>query len=182
MQKILLLSWVMLLAGCQSMGVGSAGGSNPLLIPVGSSITLNQPLNFEIGYSRTHVQFGKSVKPDELRKRYPYCRFYRYEHPDEMQSERSMQPDTFQVTRSYRAMDMPLSGSNGGFGMMPGFNSDGGPPDDNTHNSILKIQSAQQPEIVELRCAVWTEPSINNYLTIAEIQEVLGEVVSIDMP
>ncbi len=180
MLKFLVASLALILAGCQSMGSGSSTNAKPLLVPVGSSITVNQPLLFDIGYSRSFIQFGKPVRVTELRKRYPYCRFYRYEHPDEMQSERSLQPDSFEVTRSYRAMDLPLTG---GSGFIFGSDAAGnGPPDDNTHNSILKIQSDNQPEIVELRCAVLTEPSISNYLTIDEIQQVLGEVVSISMP
>ncbi len=180
MLKIFIPGLALLLAGCQSTGLFKSDDSQPLLVPVGSSITLHQPLVFEIGYSRSFIQFGKPVRVAELRKRYPYCRFYRYEHPDEMQQERTLRPDTFRVSRSYRAMDLPLTG---GSGIIFGADAEGfGPPDDNTHNSILKLQSESQPEIVELRCAVLTEPSIGNYLTIAEIQQILGDTVSIAMP
>ena len=182
MPRILIVSLTLLLAGCQSIGVGTQSGTKSARIPVGSVITLHQPLSFEIGYSRSYIQFGKPIKPMELRKRYPYCRFYRYEHPDEMQAERTMQPDTFRVTRSYRAMDLPLSGGSGGGLMLgPEFKRQG-PRDDNTLNNIFKIESRSQPEIVELRCAVLTEPTLRNYLTLEDIQQALGELVSINLP
>jgi len=176
--KIVALIFPLFLLGCQSLGTGSNAPSK-FRIPVGSSITLNEPLKFQIGYSRSFIQFGKPIRPSELRKRYPYCQFYRYEHPDELQAVRSLQPDTFRVTRSYRAMDYLQSGS--GQNPFATDNSSSGPPDDNVLGNIMKIQSVQQPEIVELKCAVLTEPALSNYLTVTEIREALGETVTISM-
>ncbi len=178
MLKIIALVLTFWLTGCQSLSL-TPKESSELRVPVGSSITLNEPLAFEIGYSRSFIQFGKPIRANELRKYYPYCQFYRYEHPDELQSERTMKPDTFRVTRSYRAMDFLSSGS-GGILFDP-TNRSGGPPDDNILGNIMKLKSIQQPEIVELKCAVLTEPSLSNYLTVAEIKEVLGTLVTISM-
>ncbi len=178
MLKIITLGSLLFLLGCQSLGINSKPPSQ-IRIPVGSTITLNQPLKFQIGYSRSFIQFGKPVQSKELRERYPYCQFYRYEHPDDLETERSLQPDTFTVTRSYRAMDYLQSGS--GLNPFTSQGEAGGPPDDNVLGNIMKINSAQQPEIVELKCAVLTEPTLQNYLTTAEIEEVLGSTVTISV-
>lgn len=176
MLKTVTVSFSLFLIACQSLDSDSKS-SRELNIAAGSSITLNQPLKFQVGYSRSFIQFGKPIRPADLRDRYPYCQFYRYEHPDELLYERSLQPDTFRVTKSYRAMDYLQSGST--LKLFASDLSSGGPPDDNVLANIIKIKSTKQPEIVELKCATLTEPSLSHFLTVTEIQKILGDVATI---
>jgi hypothetical protein len=182
MNRLLLISLpiIVFLSACQTLDYPDSFDSPGSKIPVGSQIELLQPLTFQRGYSRSFIQFGIPITFNQLEERLPYCQFYRYEPPEDLQTVRRIEPDVFTVTRSYQGQDfakwkspvlaqvMPL----------PGFMNDAG-PSDMTLSSILKLESKKQPEIVELKCAVFAEPFKRNYVSVNEIRNTLGNVASI---
>ena len=45
----------------------------------------------------------------------------------------------------------------------------------------MRLESPAQPEIIELRCSIFTIPYLNNYLTLDEIINTLGEVATLQI-
>jgi hypothetical protein len=185
MQKIsflFCLSLVALLSGCQTYNISVDTDSPSHTLPVGSIIELNQPINVYPRYSRSFIQFGKSVKSNELNRRYPWCQFRLHEPPEALETERSIQADTFLVTQSRKRAEMVASRPQLLASSILWFNMlDDGPSDQDLSN-IMKIQSKKQQQVIEFKCSIFTEPQIYNYLSINEMQQALGNVVTIRLP
>ena len=45
----------------------------------------------------------------------------------------------------------------------------------------MELESATQPEIVQLRCAIFTDPFPRNFLTLDEITKTLGTVATLQI-
>ena len=43
----------------------------------------------------------------------------------------------------------------------------------------MQLESSAQPEIIQLRCSIFSIPYLNNYLTLDEIINTLGEVATL---
>jgi hypothetical protein len=177
---LLLLS---LLTGCQSVQ-GPVDRDDPNHTPpVGSVIELTRPISVYPDYSRSFIQYGKAVSAQQLNRRYPWCQFRLYEPPAALQSERTIQPDKFAVTQSYTsyASAAVLSNPIAASVVIPGMLGNDGPPDLD-FSTIMKIVSAQQPQVVEFKCSIFSEPQVHEFLSINEMQQALGDVVKIHLP
>ena len=179
--RILWIAGLLMLAGCQSLTLDyyQTPGQLP---PAGSSIELHQTLEFQVGYSRSFIQFGKAINFEQLRVRYPHCLFYRYEPPEALQTLREVQPDRFVITDAWVSTDLAaglpvFSGSM--IKTLGGFDGDG--PSSQTLTTTMRLESPAQPEIIELRCSIFTIPYLNNYLTLDEIINTLGEVATLQI-
>ncbi len=185
MQKIsflFCLSLAALLSGCQTYNTSIDRDSPSYTLPVGSIIELNQPINVYPGYSRSFIQFGKSLKSNELNRRYPWCQFRLYEPPEALETERSIQADTFLVTQSNRRFEMVASRTQLLASSKLWLNMLDDDPSDQNLSSIMKIKSEKQPQVVEFKCSIFTEPQLYNYLSINEMQQALGDVITIRLP
>ncbi len=172
---------IALLTGCQSFQ-GPLDKNNPTyLVPPGSMLELNQPLAVYPGYSRSFIQGGQSVKFNEVNQRYPWCQFRLYEPPEALETKRQIQPDRFLVIRSYRvpepsaAVPRLLASSL----LISNILRDDRP--DLDLSSIMQISSKQQPQVIEFKCSIFADPVTDDYVTINEMQQALGDVVTLQL-
>ena len=177
---LLLLS--IILSGCQTTQGPIARDSPTQSPPPGSVIELHQSIPVYPGYSRSFIQFGKSVKANEMNRRYPWCQFRLYEPPQALQTERSIEADSFLVTQSNRRFEMVASTPQMLASSTLWFNMLDDDPSDQDLSSVMQIQSAKQPQVVEFKCSIFSEPQILNYVTINEMQQALGDLVTIQLP
>jgi hypothetical protein len=185
MQKITFVFWLSLaavLSACQTYNTKVDKDSPSHTPPVGSIIELNQPISVYPGYSRSFIQFGKPVKSREVSQRYPWCQFRLYEPPAALEAERRIQPDKFLVTQSNRRFEIVATRPQLLASSILWLNILDDAPSDQNLSSIMKLQSKRQPQVVEFKCSVLTEPQIYNHVTINEMQQALGEVVTIHIP
>jgi hypothetical protein len=43
----------------------------------------------------------------------------------------------------------------------------------------MKLQSEKQPQLVELKCAVYADPVLSNFVSVNEIQKTLGDIATL---
>jgi hypothetical protein len=175
--KLIGLLPFIVLTGCQSLNAPTQ------IPPTGSIIELTQPISVYPGYSRSFIQSGKAVKSAELNRRYPWCQFRLYEPPAALETERSIQPDRFVVTNSYKmyesvaAIPTQITSTM----LFPNIMENDGPSAQDL-STIMKIESSAQPQVVEFKCSIFTDPVANKFLTINEMRSALGNVVKIHLP
>ncbi|MBC8212002.1 MAG: hypothetical protein H8E21_13150 [Gammaproteobacteria bacterium] len=171
---------LLVLSACQPLIYGDPFDAPTLKVPLGSLLQLHQALNFEPGYSRSFIQSGKALTYQQLEAYQPFCQFLRYEPPQALETLRTMQADTFRVTRSRQEEEVEgLSG----FGVMISLGSIGLGDSRGLQklSAVLKIKSESQPEIVELRCSVYDQPYQWNYLSVNQIKAILGSLVTLKL-
>ena len=175
-----LLSLV-LITGCQSM-TGPIDRNNPTHVPPpGTLVELHRAVPVYPGYSRSFFQSGKPAKFSEINQRYPWCQFRLYEPPEALNSERSIQPDRFLVTEAYRIPELAVAAPRllaSSFLSLSIFDDD---RSDLNLSSVMKITSSKQPQVVEFKCSIFADPVINDYVTINEMQQAIGDTVTLHL-
>ena len=169
---------VMILSSCRSTSYTDPFDRPGSIVPVGSVLRLNQTLNFQPGYSRSFIQFGKAVTFGQIDERDPYCQFERYEPPVALTSLRSVQPDEFIVIASSNWEEFVRAGSDISLMVSIGWKAMFD-RDDLNLSLKMKLQSARQPEIVALKCTVYAQPDYWNYLSVNQVKATLGAIVTL---
>ena len=182
MQRIIyIFSVCLLLIACSTLSEEQFLNSPFHVPPVGSRVQLHQRLNVEPGYSRAFIQGGESRMPDELKIRDPYCQFYRFEPPEALQTRRYIEMDEFLIIRAYQSEDIAVLKPQrlARLSTAAMFIMDDDSPSSMTLSTVMKLKSGNQPEIIELKCAIFTDPFVENFLSIKEIQTTLGKVATL---
>ena len=163
---------LVLLTACQTVNRTDPNDSAASVIPAGSSIILNQPLTFDIGFSRSYIQHGKALHFKDVRTRYPYCYFYRYEPRKALQAVRTVPLGQFKVIHSYQTMEVASTSFMQKASMDDGYA-------EVYLSSIMELESPSQPEINKLICSVFGEQNQWNYVSVNQIKKTLGGVAEI---
>ncbi len=169
-----------LLAGCQTSAFTYENpNDNPRRVPpVGSVVILNQPLQFRVGSSRSYVQYGVA-QTGGVNNREPYCMFYLYEPSEALKQERTIQPDQFTVIKSFRAAEFasvkPVVQA---AVILPSANG----PSARTLTTTLRLKSELQPQVHDLKCSVFGEANLYDFVSINQIIETLGDVATLQLP
>ncbi len=172
---------LLLLSGCQTMSYEDFYDDPTSVPPVGTIVRLNQPLTFQRGSSRSYIQDGEAKPFKSVHSLEPSCMFYLFEPYEAMGSVRTIEPDNFIVTHSAQWIDIA--------GMQPSvyaFSSiaignmfyDG--VSAQNLSTTMKLQSDRQPQVVELKCTVFDDPFYSNFVSVNQIVETLGDVVTLD--
>ena len=185
MQAARLLAYFLfiVLAGCQTPYENAH--DNPRSKPaVGTVLDLHQHILFSRGWSRSYVQHGKAYTFRSINLYEPWCRFYLNEPRKAMKQRRVIDPDQFAVIRSFQRMDTglyalaePIQVAANSF-MFSG-NEDGGDFGPKSMMTIMKLQSTKQPQLVELKCAVYADPVLSNFISVNDIQKTLGDIATL---
>lgn len=139
--------------------------------------------------TRLYLQEGKVTGGNKVQETEPYC-YFRVSRNEQAQAEPIViLSDDFTITSILNrrhftsiAHQKPYllaslgSESTIAFG---GFESNGGGTQF-TLATHLKLQSAHQPLVSELVCAIWADPRERRHLTLSEVKTVLGNLVTID--
>ncbi len=178
--KFLIIPVVLLVAACQT-SPSTMAQSDRLKWRTIDSLQLQVTLPVHIGYSRAFIQDGRSLRESLVDKRRPWCQFRQYEPPEALQQERTIEPGQFDVTRTYHsntaAIDQPVMVASS---VVIAFDYDRG-PSSRILSNILELSSAQQPQVVEFMCGIFTEPAPERYVTFSEMRAVVGDLVTFNL-
>lgn len=178
-----------LLAGCAPISVTDVSSSYYRL-PARTTVIVRQTIAIPPGTAHVTLQDGQVVAIDRLRRYEPFCEI---EVNDVLESEQQVRPGRFAATQIIRqqllgAERQPaLLASN----TVTASENDAADAlwimaalDDSLRlNQVhLRLQSAAQPNVRELRCAGgWAFISTVAYPTLAEMNRALGALISIEI-
>ena len=185
-----------LLVACQQISFKNDPVSVRALVPVGSRLVLNQPLEIPEDRSSIWIFRGKMVGYKDVDVYYPHCQFRMQKVS---KSKRMVQPDTFFITKinewedytlgdhirvaSQDVADARISGSIGG-GVSGGSGSvavgigDGG-ASLIKYATILSLKSDKQPDVKEMVCLHWGDRGMIDALTLEETKSAMGNLFTI---
>lgn len=169
----------------------AATGENP---PAGQRITdaarleLNQTLRFPGRSARTYIQFGETLRRNDVNEWEPYCSFGLNRSRDGAPLVREVEPTTFTVSDLRSGIDVSLAPDDaGGPGpaalirergiMVAGQfgGGRGGTPALHIYYTTMSLYSGQQPQVDDLTCAFRGAPHDRN-LTLEEIRNTLSDI------
>jgi len=171
---ILILSISLLLISCSQSRLKDEN-LYTYSIPVGSTLTLNQPVTIASNLGRTYFQSGKVVPEHDLNIYYPHCSLtvntiFEY--------ERTISPTQFNI---YKVMDNEEYAQ--GYILYASssmtVSSDG--PIITGLASYYYLKSAIEPDVRTLECIQWDSPYENNYLSINEVRKTLGNIFTLNL-
>jgi hypothetical protein len=148
----------------------------------GSILKLNQPLTIEPHSAGVRIQYGKVIPNKLLEQWYPNCRFEVLNPKDTPQV---IQPDTFTIKRvtyeNYLVSAGPVMLASVGIGMSVGVggDSDGDDATADVYSTYFYLESETQPEVSRLLCQFWEDPHDARHLMLDEIQQTLGNIITI---
>lgn len=177
------------LAGCAPISLTDVS-STYYRLPATTTVIVRQTITIPPGTAHVTLQDGRIVTIDHLRRYEPFCEF---EVNDVVESEQQVRPGRFAAAPIIRqqllgakrqrvllaANTMTGSANDSGIGTILLAGRD----DPLILNEVhLRLQSAEQPNVRELRCAGgWGFPSTVAYPTLAEMNRALGALISIEI-
>ena len=163
-KSIVTLIVIIPLSGCASIDA-----SPTRMLPAGSKVQVEQELNAVSG-SRVTMQYGRVMPRAEISWQDPHCQFFLYRTSEEMRDPVVVQPGTFTVKRTYQRQAYD--------GVQLAAMEFAGDPT-RYPTTIMELSSDQQPEVRDLRCAIWGTTAIEGYLTIDQMQSALGDLAKL---
>jgi hypothetical protein len=144
-------------------------------IPAGSTLTLNQPITFAPNVVSVYLYEGK-IQPHATIDVYkPHCKFELYEM---RATEQVINPDTFSIRKAvYQNINHKPSGP---ARVIPAVHTRSSySPSFQPYTTYMYLQSEKQPNVYLLSCLHWEDPVEANYLTLAQIKQALGGVMTL---
>jgi hypothetical protein len=141
-------------------------------VQAGAELVLNQKLDIRPEHVSVYLQYGKLTGTPGIDRFRPYCKFEIYTMAD---SWRSVEPDTFRITRVEDGTEMV------GIERMPmaSLSLATDMPATVTYATSLYLESPRQPDVYRLTCMHWDDYNRTRYLSISEMRSALGEVFSL---
>ena len=171
-QAFLTMFVLLLVAGCAAR--------TPITPPinVGSRVQIN--VEFDALPNATRIQFqgGKRIQHGNLDKWTTYCRLFVYNPNQQADYFAAVLPGSFEVTRvevKYNSSDSPpgiyYSGLYWGVREIPAYY---------VYHVNMQLTSPDQPDVRSLNChKKWSTPRANQYPTLVEIRQALGDLIEI---
>lgn len=185
MCKRLLLLFVMLstlglVSACATSGKEPDPHAHRVFKP-GMTIQLNQTLSIPPQLARVYFQNGKIVRKLEVDQYRPSCNILSFKVID---SEQTIVPDSFEIVRVRNNSELlqksyPMLASKKYIGI--GVFDNGLSPMAEIFITLLEIRSSKNPDIKQLECLAWRKPHSNDYLTIPDIQQSLGDIMTLNL-
>ena len=147
-------------------------------IKIGDRIVLNQDISARRG-SKIFIQFGEVVPRKEIEHAKPFCYFHLYRDPSIIDTEASLIADKFEIKKTVNHYEFALWKDEPLQLALKGFITQDA--SQRTMITRFKLQSVQQPEVIELNCGIWAVPNERNHLSIEEIRSALGSVVTFEL-
>ena len=144
--------------------------------PVGSQLILHQTLTIPANNTEVRIQNGKVIHSSwDLDTYYANCHF---ELRDIANVERTVQPDTFNISRAHQdtenvMLNTPTVVASAGGG-------DGGPPLVD-YITIMDLYSPRQPEVMRISCQHWNEANDGEHLNINQIRKTLDGLFTLTL-
>lgn len=150
----------------------SSPDSPNTILPVGSTIVLEQPLSVPAQMVSFWIQNGK--RTDRRNVYHPACKLEMWTRAKE---DRTVEPDRFRVTRVSR--DWTVGANDSPYRKV---SKDDGGPSLLVMDTIIYLKSERQPDVYRLTCEHWDIPPNPVHLTINEIASALRGVMRIEIP
>ena len=175
------------LAACQTPA--QRGPDSPYYkVPVGSTLTLHQPVTIAAHTAGVFIQGGEVIGHKQLNPVNQYYVYCRLEVNDVRDTSQTVSPDEFTVQRvGSRREDVsrayPMYASRGpvmDVGVSGGGDEDAGPGMENW-SVDLYLHSPRQPQVRRLACQHWVYNYEAEYPTVAEIKKTLGKVMTLKL-
>jgi hypothetical protein len=183
-----------LFAGCAPISVSDVG-SQYYQLPANTTVVVQQTIEIPPGTAHVAIQDGRIVGASYffVRRYEPFCEL---EVNDVTDTEQQVRPGRFAAARIIRqqklygakrqglllaANTVTEDGIGSGLDTLLLANYNDG-PSFVLDEVRLRLQSAEQPHVRELRCGGgWAFPSAATYPTLAEINRVLGKLIRIEI-
>jgi hypothetical protein len=163
---------LLLIAGCSAR--------TPIEPPVNVGFGLQVKAQFDALPNGTRIDFqgGQRIQPGNLDKWTTYCRLYVYNRNHKADYVTAVSPGRFEVTSvevKYNSSDSPPgfyhSSFTWGIRDMPAYY---------LYQVHMRLTSPEQPDVQTLKCyKKWTIPRANEYPTLDEIRQALGDLIEI---
>jgi hypothetical protein len=174
MRKLLIMI-VLFASGCQTP-VARDETSPLFVVPVGSTLTLHRPLRIPPNDAGVYIQYGRVLAYNQVDAYYAHCDF-------EVRTRRAVaqtvRPDTFGITRVVQDTSLVDSGTK-----QLAAGAKFRPYGDIAHlvyATEMYLRSASQPDVLRLTCAHREPPEEGDHLSIAQIRQALGELMSLQI-
>jgi hypothetical protein len=168
--RIPVLLSCLLLSACASWP-GYRYPTGPTPLPKVASVTLNHPFTIRAGRASEYIQHGKIRTYRKISEYLPHCIFELRLPADHA---RTVQPDTFVVTSLRRDRFMAwaagrqfASGGAGDYNMV-------------MSSTVLSLHSDRQPQVFRLTCQELDEPFRVHHVSMAEMQQALGDLMTLN--
>lgn len=163
------------LAACYDANVVKDTSSQFYSVTIGSTFTLNKQITILPDMTSTYLQYGKTGRSRDIDFYYPNCKFELYTISE---SERTVQPDSFVVTKIIdQAEDASLNGIH--YASMALVRSDG--PVFLNYLTMMYLKSEKQPDVYRITCQNWDEVPRGKYLSIDQMRQALGDVFTLTL-
>jgi hypothetical protein len=140
-------------------------------VPVGSTLTLHQPLTIQPNHASVHMQDGILMPASRIDNYYPSCEF----EVNTLAKEHTLiRPDTFTITKVVQEHDFTTDDS-----VISTFNSGGDSAVD--YMTVLYLKSSRQPDVLRMTCTHWDEPIDAEYLSINEMRKAMGKIFTLNI-
>ena len=140
--------------------------------PAGSRLILNQTLTIPPENVGVFIQGGRAVGNREVDQYLPHCRL---ELRDRREAAQTVNPDEFRVERVRRDVQVVSNTRTGPLVQV------GHGPSFFIYRTLLDLSSAQQPQVRTLVCQHWGHPALDDHLSIRNMRQALGEVMSLEL-
>ena len=147
-------------------------------IKSGDRIVLNQDISARTG-SKIFIQFGEVTARSDIEHAKPFCYFHLYRDPSIIDTKASLIADNFEIKKTVNHYEFALRMGEPLQLAVRGFVTQDA--SQRTMITRFKLQSIQQPEVIELNCGIWAVPNERNHLSIEEMRSALGEVVTFEL-
>ena len=163
---------LLLVAGCSA--------HTPIVPPVNPGFRVQVNAQFDALPNATRLQFqgGELIQQGNLDKWTTYCSLFVYNRNQKADYVTAVLLGSLEVTRvvvKYNSSDSLPGASYVGFNMgvrdLPSFY---------VYQVLMQLTSPDQPDIESLNCyKKWATPRANQYPTLAEIRQALGDLIEI---
>jgi hypothetical protein len=186
-RSMLLLLPALLLSACQSINQRAEEIREARRLPeAGSRFVLNTTLPVEPNKASVIIQNGEiKAKPNLY---VPWCTLHVYRPRDGFEKATEIQSGEFTIDQSYRRYDYSsLDRSDRRLPVMVAasdiWDIDSGNQTSNVTQSVyFVLRSPDQPQIRQLVCSIFADPTQFAYPNLSEIKTALGSVASINQP
>ena len=146
-------------------------------IRAGSTLTLNREITFPADIVSVFIFNGQIVPRSTIDVYKPHCKFELYDMKPQPQT---IQPDTFTIQKSvyFDAMYNPGRLHQTNF-VLNRYTTGG--PSYQPYTTYMYLQSDKQQNVYRLSCLHWEDPVDARYLTVAQIRQVLGDLMTLKL-
>lgn len=173
MKKSLIPAACMLLSACSQPAVHKF--DSPFYkIPVDSTLVLNQDITIPANQARALIQYGKVVTRKQVDQYAPSCEFEVLTLKD---TDQVIHPDRFRIKKLSKDIQ---------FSSRPVMYASRilmavGESKMVAYNTVMYLESQQQPDVYRMSCLYWTDEPMDNHLTKNQISKALGDIFTLDI-